>query len=126
MATTFRELEIWQSAHQLTIRIYEITETFPRSEIFGLTNQFRRAAVSIAANIVEGFKRSSAKERLRFYNIALASLEECRYYSILMNDLKFNSATIEPELEVLSKRLTAYIKMIRKNPIDLFSLFISW
>ena len=58
-ATTFRDLVVWQEAHKLVLMVYRVTETFPRSELFGLTSQMRRSVVSIPANIVEGFKRTS-------------------------------------------------------------------
>jgi len=66
-----------------------LTANFPKHELFGLVSQFRRAAVSIPANIAEGYKRLSKTEKLRFFNIAQASLEECRYYIILSTDLKY-------------------------------------
>ena len=83
MVTNFRELTVWQEAHQLVLMIYKATATFPSNEQFGLTSQMRRAAVSVPGNIVEGFKRQSHPDKLRFYNIAAASLEELKYYLIL-------------------------------------------
>jgi len=86
-AKTFRDLIIWQRAHEFVLCIYILTVTFPKTETFGLTSQLRRAAVSIAANIAEGFKRRGRGDKARFLNIAQASLEECRYYLILTDDL---------------------------------------
>lgn len=86
---TFRELIVWQKAHTLVIEVYKITEIFPKHELFSLVNQIRRAAVSIAANIVEGFKRKGLKDSLNFYNTAEASLEEVKYFLLLSRDLNY-------------------------------------
>ena len=83
MRQTFNDLRIWQLAHKLTLFIYTQTKSFPSSEKFSLTDQIRRAAVSIAANIAEGFGRHSKKEFINFLFISLGSLEEVRYYLIL-------------------------------------------
>ncbi len=91
MATisSFRDLLVWQEAHRLVLTVYQATETFPQSEQYGLTLQMRRAAVSVPANIVEGFKRHGSKDKVRFYNIAEASLEELKYFLILIVDLGY-------------------------------------
>ena len=86
---SFRDVIAWQKAHQFVLMVYRLTESFPKHELFGLTSQLRRAAVSIAANIAEGFAREGHADKLRFYNIALASLEECDYYLILCRDLGY-------------------------------------
>ncbi|MEZ4664636.1 MAG: four helix bundle protein [Caldilineaceae bacterium] len=70
--------------------VYQCTRNFPSEERFGLTSQMRRAAVSVPANIVEGFKRRGITEKVRFYNIAEASLEELKYYFILAEDLQYS------------------------------------
>jgi four helix bundle protein len=88
---TFRDLKVWQKAHQLVLEIYKITKSFPADEKFGLTIQLRRSAASIATNIVEGFKRRSDKEYSYFLNIADASLEETKYHIILAHDLHYIS-----------------------------------
>lgn len=85
----FRQLKVWQKAHQLTLNVYQITADFPSEEKFGLVSQMRRSAVSVPANIVEGFKKRGKADKIKFYNIAQGSLEELRYYFILANDLKF-------------------------------------
>lgn len=79
----FQDLIVWQKAHEFVLCIYRVTGHFPNDERFGLTSQLRRAAVSIPANIAEGFKKKTVPDKLRFYNISQGSLEECRYYSIL-------------------------------------------
>ena len=99
-AKTFRDLTVWQKVHQLVLAIYRFTESFPTKETYGLTSQLRRAAVSVPANIAEGFKRPTDSEKARFYNIAQGSLEECRYYLILAEDLGYaNSSKLMPQLE---------------------------
>ncbi|MCB9077078.1 MAG: four helix bundle protein [Anaerolineaceae bacterium] len=85
----FQQLEVWQEAHKLTLLVYKITKAFPSEEKFGLVSQMRRAAVSVPANIVEGFKRRSQRDKLRFYNIAEGSLEEVKYFFILSKDLNY-------------------------------------
>ena len=90
MATkTFTELIVWQKAHQFVLNIYLYTKCFSKEELYGLTSQFRRAAVSIAANIAEGYKKSGTADKAKFMNIAQDSLEECQYYLILSNDLGY-------------------------------------
>ena len=85
----FENVVAWQKAHAFTLSVYTITTGFPKEELYGLTSQFRRAAVSIEANIAEGFKKLSKADKLRFFNISQGSLEECRNYILLVRDLKF-------------------------------------
>lgn len=86
-AERFQDVEVWQSAHKLVLAIYKITRTFPGEKKFGLVSQIRRAGASIAANIAEGFKKRSAKDKSNFYNIGQGSLEELRYYLVLSKDI---------------------------------------
>ena|SRR3989344_1603643 len=85
----FTEIKAWQKAHELVLAVYKVTESFPKSEIFSLTSQIRRAAVSVPSNIVEGFKRSTKNDSLRFYNIAEGSLEELKYQLLLARELGY-------------------------------------
>jgi four helix bundle protein len=85
----FEDLLVWQKAHQLVLDVYRMTGGFPTEERFGLVSQMRRAAVSVPANIAEGFKKRSEKDKANFYNIAQGSLEELRYYLILARDLGY-------------------------------------
>lgn len=80
---TFRDLKVWEKAHLLTLEIYNITKTFPQEEKFGLVSQMRRAAVSIATNIVEGHKRYSQKDFTHFLNMAQGSVEELKYLIVV-------------------------------------------
>ena len=107
-AKTFEDLIVWQKAHEFVLAVYGFTEGFPKSEIYGLTSQLRRAAVSIAANIAEGFKKSGKSDKARFLNISQGSIEECRYYLILARDLEYGQKPeLKSLLEEVSKLLTS-------------------
>ena len=90
-AKTFRDLLVWQRAHAFVLAVYKMTAAFPGREIYGLTSQMRRAAISIAANIAEGFAKRGKADKARFMNVAEGSLEESRYYLILSQDLGYGS-----------------------------------
>jgi four helix bundle protein len=106
-------LIVWQKAHQFVHYVYRSTENFPDKEKYGLTSQFRRAAVSIPANITEGFRKKGKPDKYRFMNIAQGSLEECRYYLILSRDLGYiDTNELMSQLEEVSKLLSAYAKSI--------------
>jgi four helix bundle protein len=116
MSSSFKDLLVWQKAHQFVLEVYRITKEFPKDELYGLTSQYRRAAVSIPANIAEGYTRKGEKDKLRFYNIAQGSLEECRYYIILSKDLGYSSISeFELKLEEISKMLVSYMNKIKGN-----------
>ncbi len=89
MIKKFSELQVWEEGHKLVLRIYLITKNFPKEELFGLTNQLRRAAVSITSNIAEGFSRHHTKERLQFYYQARGSLSEVGNLMIIAKDLGY-------------------------------------
>lgn len=110
MATkSFQDLIVWQKAHSFVLRVYGWTEEFPKRELYGLTSQLRRSAVSIPANIAEGFKKKGLKDKARFLNIAQGSLEETRYYLILANDLGYGcSKPLTIMAEEISKLLESY------------------
>lgn len=112
-AKTFRDLIVWQKAHQFVLGTYKYTKSFPKYELYGLSSQFRRAAVSIPANIAEGFKKRGPKDTMRFLNISHGSLEECRYYLILTKDLNYgDSDHLNNLLEEVSRLLDGYYKAI--------------
>lgn len=113
-AKIFTDLTVWQKAHQFVLDIYRLSENFPKTEIYGLTSQIRRAAVSIPANIAEGFKKKSKADKLRYMNISQGSLEECRYYLFLVKDLKYaDTKELLCQIDEVSKLLAAYSKAIR-------------
>lgn len=98
----------------MSIASFQLTKTFPKEELFGLTSQLKRAAVSITANIAEGFKRRGDNDKVNFYNIAQSSLKECRYYLILTSDLKFgNCDKLMEELESISRMLENIIRAFK-------------
>jgi four helix bundle protein len=98
-----------QRAHEFVLSVYRYTRRFPKEELYGLTSQFRRAAVSIPANIAEGYKKRGKSDKARFMNISQGSVEECRYYLILAKDLDYGDTRIEmAPLEEVSKLLERY------------------
>ena len=110
---SFEDVELWQLAHRWVLEIYKFTEAFPKQELFGLTSQLRRAAVSVPANFAEGFKRVGLADKLRFYNIAQGSLEECRYYLILSRDLQYGEVSeLRRKAGQISKMLGAYMRSV--------------
>lgn len=90
----FTDLNAWKEAHKLVLMVYEITKKFPREELFGLTNQIRRAAISITSNIAEGFSRQSYKDKVHFYSIAQGSLTELQNQLFLARDVEYISKEI--------------------------------
>jgi four helix bundle protein len=111
----FEQLEVWQVAHHLVLRVYRLTANLPSDEKFGLISQMRRAAVSVPANIAEGFKRRGRADKVHFYNIAEGSLEEVRYYAILCRDLghPIEYDPLAVEAERVGRMLTALIRSVR-------------
>ncbi len=97
----FHKLLVWQRAHQLVMSIYKFTGSFPKSELFGLTSQIRRAAVSVPANIPEGYAAGGKGQFARYLNIAQGSLAEVEYYLILSNDLEYITVVQYQESETL-------------------------
>lgn len=112
-AKKFEDLIVWQRAHAFVLEVYRYSASFPKEEMYGLCSQLRRAAVSIPANIAEGFKKKTKPEKVRFLNIVQGSLEECRYYLILARDLQYGDSNfLINQLEEVSKLLNGYIKGI--------------
>jgi four helix bundle protein len=85
----YKELRVWEKAHLFTLKVYQASKLFPKDEIYSLTNQLRRAASSIPANIAEGCGKNSQQEFAHFLNIALGSANESEYFLILSKDLKY-------------------------------------
>ena len=112
-ARTFEDLIVWQKAHEFVLGTYRFTVLFPKQELYGLSLQMRRAAVSIPANIAEGFKKRGKADKARFMNIAQGSIEECRYYLILSKDLGYGDTIgLMNSLEEVSRLLEAYVNSI--------------
>ena len=112
-ARTFQDLTVWQRAHRFVLATYGLTAGFPKHETYGLSSQMRRAAVSIPANIAEGFRRRGKADKARFMNLAQGSLEECRYYLILAQDLQYGETEgMTASLEEVSRLLHGYTAAI--------------
>ena len=113
----FKELKVWTKAHQLTLRLYQASRDFPHQEMYGLTSQMRRAAVSIAANIAEGCRRRSDGELTRFLQIARGSASELKYHLLLAQDLGFLSADEHAKLQHIlvevQRMLTGLVKRVQ-------------
>ncbi|MGA2982199.1 MAG: four helix bundle protein [Terriglobia bacterium] len=113
-ARTFQDLVVWHKGHELVLRVYRFTASFPKQEMYGLCSQMRRAAVSVPANIAEGFRKRGRAVKVRFMNTAEGSLEESRYYLILAQDLgDGNTEDLMALLEEVSRLLNAYAKAIQ-------------
>ena len=119
MANTFKDIIAWQKAYDYCLYVYKVSANFPEFERFGLRSQFTRAAVSITANIAEGYKKLSRQDKLRFLNISQGSLEECRNYNLLSRDLGYISDEeyniLEEKIEIASKFINSYCNGIINN-----------
>ena len=119
MTQSFEDVIAWQKAHSFVLLVYKITKGFPDDERFGLTSQFRRAAVSIEANIAEGYRKIGKTDKLRFFNISQGSLSECKDYIILARDLEYISMdqyrTLWAASEETSRFLVSYSNGIINN-----------
>jgi len=112
----FKDLVVWQKAHAFVLAIYHESLKFPSDERYGLTSQIRRASVSIAANIAEGFRKRHRNDKIKFYSISQTSLEEVRYYLILLHDLGYLDTTnLNENLEDVSRLLEGLIQSIEKS-----------
>ena len=115
-AQRFEDLLVWQKSHALVLCVYQATRKFPREETYGLTAQCRRAAVSVPANIAEGFKKRGRADKARFMNMAEASLEEARYYFMLAKDLGYpTDARLAAEIHEVARMLSAYADSILRS-----------
>jgi four helix bundle protein len=112
-AKSFEDLDVWQVAHDWVLGVYVLTKRFPKEELFGLSSQWRRAATSVPANLAEGFGKRGKADKLRFYNIAQGSLNECRYYLRLAQDLNYgDTSMLTAQQERIGRMLGTYINVI--------------
>jgi four helix bundle protein len=115
----FRKLSVWGKAHSLVVETYKITADFPKSELFGLTSQTRRAATSIPANIAEGCGSDGEADLARFLQIALGSASELEYHFLLARDLNLINDTSYDNLNIrtieVKRILTSLIKKLRAD-----------
>jgi four helix bundle protein len=115
-ARSFRDLIVWQKSHALALEVYKVTRKLPKEELFGLVSQMRRAAVSIPANIAEGFKRRGKPDKARQLNIAQGSLEELQYFFILCADLSYLPADpVGDRANEVGRLLTSYTRSILES-----------
>ncbi|HVU18158.1 MAG TPA: four helix bundle protein [Candidatus Didemnitutus sp.] len=113
---SFREVVAWQKAHAFVLDLYRVTGLFPAEERFGLISQLRRAAVSVPSNFVEGFRKRTKADKIRFYNMAQGSADECLYQLILSQDLGYaNTQELQQEAEEVSRLLQGYINGLERS-----------
>jgi four helix bundle protein len=117
----WNQLEVWQRAHELVLDIYKMTSAFPRSESYGITDQLRRAAYSVPANIVEGQSRNTTKEYVQFLYNSRGSVEEVRYFLLLSRDLGYLKKEVYQKLEngyeTVSRLLNGLIKSLKREKV---------
>ena len=117
----FRGLKVWEKAHKLVLSIYQKTEPFPKKEIYGLTSQIRRAAISIPANMAEGCGKDSVADMNRFFLIAMGSASELEYLLMLSHDLQYLSDTdyhnLNSNLVEVRRMLNSYIQKMKGTRI---------
>ena len=115
----YRDLQVWNKAHALTLELYRISQRFPREEIYGITSQLRRAAVSIGANLAEGCGRRTSSELARFVRIAMGSASELDYHLLLSRDLGFMAADeftrASSALIEVRKMLTSFLNSVEEQ-----------
>jgi four helix bundle protein len=113
----FRELKVWEKAHELTLSVYKTTSTFPKDELYGLTSQLRRASMSIATNIAEGCGRGSDADFAHFLQIAMGSACEAEYQLVLSRDLGYLRpdlySNLQESLEEVKRMISSLLKTLR-------------
>ena len=115
---SFEKLDVWQDSRVLTKHVYQTTKTFPDYEKFGLSNQMRRAAISVSSNIAEGSSRVSNKDQAHFYQIAFSSLMELLNQIIISNDLGFINEETEKDLRQQIEKIANKINALRKSRLN--------
>jgi len=117
----FRKLKVWEAAHLLTLAVYQISTTFPKEEMYGLTSQIRRASMSIPTNIAEGCGRDGDAEFGRFLNMSMGSVSELEYQLLLARDLKLlkmlDYDNLNSLLEGVKRMLIALIKKVKADKL---------
>ncbi len=115
----FKKLQVWEKSHALVLKIYKVTATFPKEELYGLTSQIRRAAASIPANLAEGCGRETQPELARFVHIASGSASELEYHLLLAHDLGFMDdptyAELDASINEIKKMLAGFAKAVQAN-----------
>ena len=115
----FRQLKVWEKAHQLTLAVYRVTKTFPSDERYGLTSQIRRACASVPSNIAEGCGRNSDTELARFMEIATGSASEVEYQILLARDLGYVASPQHEDIDgrvcEVKRMLASFIKKLKAD-----------
>lgn len=116
-AKDFKSLLVWQKSHELVLEVYRITKGFPPEEKFGLVSQMRRAAISVPANLAEGFIKRGKKDKMNFYNVSQGSLEELKYYLILSADLGYveSNGELLEEVCIIGRMLNGLIRSLKSR-----------
>lgn len=121
-AVKFDELVVWRKAHEFVSGVYKLTAGFPKHETYGLSSQLRRAAVSIPANIAEGFRKRGKADKARFMNMAEGSADESQYYLMLARDLDYGETqSLMKTLDEVSRLLSAYARAILTSNFELLT-----
>ena len=117
--SSYRDLEVWQRAHNHVLKIYKITSKYPNHEAFGLVQHTRKSSISTASNIVEGKSRGSLGDYIRFLKIALGSLEESRYQVLLGMDLGYLGSpefeSLDSEMSITARKLNSLITALKRK-----------
>ncbi|MHA4736580.1 four helix bundle protein [Dyadobacter sp. MSC1_007] len=115
----YQELKVWKKSHAFVLEVYQLTDQFPKSEVFGLVSQMRRSTISIAANLAEGCGKKGTLDIANFFQISLGSLHETEYYLLLSKDLKYISNEIfekrNLEIKEIKAMLISLIKTVRSS-----------
>lgn len=115
----FRDLKVWEKAHELAVRVYRDTASFPKEETYGLMSQIRRAAASVPANIAEGCGRGGDGEFSRFVQIAMGSASELEYHILLAKDLRFLDVSrfhsLEQNVTEVKKMLSSLVRKLKAD-----------
>ena len=118
MSGRIQDMFVFQKAHRFALNVYWVTKGFPDFEKYGLASQFQRAAVSIPANMSEGLKKISKKDKLKFLNISQGSLEECRYYILLSKDLGYISENIYEKMNGCIEEVSILLNSLCRGIIN--------
>ena len=115
----FRRLKVWQKSHAVALEIYKVTKTFPKTELYGLTSQMRRASVSVSSNVAEGCGRGSDADFARFLYISLGSANELEYLILLSHDLRFldesGNSTLGAAVIEVKRMLSSLIRRLKAD-----------
>ena len=115
----YRDLLVWKKSHNIALDLYKVSQSFPREELYGMTSQIRRAAISIGANLAEGCGRQTSGELARFVRIAMGSASELDYHLLVSHDLGFindgDFGRITAGLTEVRKMLTAFLSSVEEQ-----------